>query len=99
MCLRIIGFADEPRKPEYLWGWLSHGDAVRLVERALLAPDIDFLIVYGVSANARRPVTDEGWDVLGYDPVDDAEVFAERIGEPESAPAHQGMEFTSWELP
>src|SRR3712207_1347853 len=46
VCLRIIGFADQPRKPTYLWGWLSHRDAVQLVERALLAPDVDFLIVY-----------------------------------------------------
>ena len=99
VCLRIIGFADEPRKPTYLWGWLSHRDAVQLVERALLAPEIDFLIVYGVSANSRRPVTDTGWDVLGYEPVDDAEAFVARVGEPESPPAHQGMEFTSWELP
>ena len=51
--LRIGGFADEPRGPWLRSGWLSFGDAVRLVTAALTAPDVGFLTCYGVSANTR----------------------------------------------
>ncbi len=91
--LRIGGFADAPRGPWLRCGWLSFGDAVRLVTAALTAPDIGFLTCYGVSANTRRFYSDEGWDVLGYRPVDDAEDHeAARVDGP--AVTWQGHQFT-----
>lgn len=39
-----------------------------------------FRIVAGMSGNARRWMTPEGWDALGYVPQDDAESHAAEVG-------------------
>ena len=77
-------------------------DQVSLVDAALRAPSPGFAVVWGVSANTRN-----WWDLtaaraLGYDPQDDAEVFAEALvevhGEPDLAdPVHArvGGEYTT----
>jgi uronate dehydrogenase len=91
--LRIGGFADEPDQPAFLWGWLSPGDAVRLVTAALTAPEVGVVTCYGISRNQRRFYTEDGWAAIGYEPLDDAERFAHRW--PDAVPpALQGMEFT-----
>ncbi len=91
--LRIGGFADTPSGPWLRGGWLSFGDAVRLVTAALTAPDVGFLTCYGISANTGRFYSDDGWNVLGYQPVDDAEDYqAARVDEP--ALVLQGQPFT-----
>jgi len=93
ICLRIGAFGERPRRPGHLAEWLSHGDAVRLVRACLSAPDIGFLVVYGVSANTRS-----WWNIgdaaarLGYEPQDNAERFASEVDGPE--PERQGDEFT-----
>ncbi|WP_214412978.1 NAD-dependent epimerase/dehydratase family protein [Sphaerisporangium fuscum] len=84
-CLRIGTFEPRPDAPRALSTWLSPGDMVRLAQACLTAPDLTFAIVWGVSANTRR-----WWDLapgraLGYEPQDDAEVYAE--GMPELDPA------------
>jgi len=78
-CLRIGSCDDRPRSPRMLWTWLSPADAVRLVEACLRAPNLDYAVVYGVSANTRG-----WWDLgpareLGYEPRDDAEHFATEV--------------------
>lgn len=78
--IRIGTFRPEPENDRQLSMWLSHRDGVHLVERAVEAPNIDYLCVYGVSANTRS-----FWDnaepamKLGYLPVDNAEDHADRI--------------------
>jgi uronate dehydrogenase len=95
VCLRIVAFAAEPTHPAFLAGWLSHGDAVRLVRAALDAPDIGFLVCYGVSRNTRTFYTRDGWAELGYVPADDAETFAYRWPDADAHwPEYQGMDFT-----
>ena len=52
-----------------------------MVEAALTAPSPGFAVLYGISANTRA-----WWDLepgrrLGYEPLDDAEAFADRIPE------------------
>lgn len=79
VAMRIGSFLSQPETRRHLSTWLSHDDAVRMVEACLTAPDPGFAVVYGISANTRA-----WWDLapgraLGYDPQDDAEVFAERI--------------------
>jgi uronate dehydrogenase len=71
------------------------------VDAALSAPSPGFSVVWGVSANTRN-----WWDLtaaraLGYEPKDDAEVYAEALieafGEPDPAdPVHVrvGGEYT-----
>jgi uronate dehydrogenase len=86
VCCRIGSFLPEPTTRRNLSTWLSHGDAVRMVEASLTAPDVDFAVLYGISANQRA-----WWDLgpghaLGYHPQDDAEAYAaEILAEPESA--------------
>jgi len=60
--------------------WLSPDDAGRLFEACVTAPSPGFRVVYGVSANTRG-----GWvsldeaRALGYEPRDDAEVYAAEV--------------------
>ena len=73
ICLRIGAFQPVPRTSRQLRAWLSPGDAVQLVERSLDAPGIEFLVVYGVSANAEgRWTLGESARRIGYAPQDDA---------------------------
>jgi uronate dehydrogenase len=101
VCLRIGTAAAEPTTTRHLSTWLSPDDTVALVDAALRAPAPGFAVVWGTSANTRH-----WWDLtaaraLGYEPADDAEVYAEALieaqGEPDLAdPVHArvGGEFT-----
>lgn len=91
--IRIVGFAPEPRDTGYLWGWLSPGDCVRLFRRAIEAEGIRYLCLYGLSRNARATWSTDGWDTIGYEPVDDAETFAGRFDPVERPYPWQGMRF------
>jgi uronate dehydrogenase len=76
---RIGSFLPEPQTVRNLATWLSHDDCVRMVEAALTTPAPGFAVLYGISRNTRA-----WWDLapgraLGYDPVDDAEDWADRI--------------------
>ncbi len=76
---RIGSFLPQPESRRGLSTWLSHDDAVHMVDACLTAPDPGFAVIYGVSANSRG-----WWDlapgrVLGYHPQDDAEEFADRV--------------------
>ena len=78
---RIGSFLDEPATRRALSTWLSYDDCVRMVEAALTTPAPGFAVLYGISANTRA-----WWDLepgrqLGYEPLDDAEAFADRIPE------------------
>ncbi|UOY01167.1 NAD-dependent epimerase/dehydratase family protein [Blastococcus sp. PRF04-17] len=86
VCLRIGSAFPEPTTVRMLATWLSPADTVSLVDAALRAPDPGFAVVWGVSANTRN-----WWDLsaaraLGYDPQDDAEVYAEALLEAEGEP-------------
>lgn len=101
VCLRIGSAFAEPTTTRHLSTWLSPADQVSLVDAALRAPSPGFAVVWGVSANTRN-----WWDLtaaraLGYEPADDAEVYAEALvgyfGEPDLAdPVHGrvGGEYT-----
>ena len=76
---RIGSFLAEPRTVRNLATWLSHDDCVRMVDAALTTPAPGFAVLYGISRNTRA-----WWDLapgraLGYDPLDDAEDWADRI--------------------
>jgi uronate dehydrogenase len=77
--LRIGSCEAEPSTVRHLATWLSPGDCARLVHAALTAPLAGHTVVYGISANTRA-----WWDLaparaLGYQPQDDAEVFAAEL--------------------
>ncbi len=75
---RILTFDERPRSVRALSTWVSPGDLARLVVACLHAP-VGHRIVWGVSANARRPVSLEAGLELGYRPEDDAERFADEL--------------------
>ncbi len=80
-CLRIGAFRARPGNARELGGWISHGDMQRLARACVLADPFHFIVLYGVSANARgRWGRDaETRARIGYAPQDDAEVFAAEI--------------------
>lgn len=81
---RIGSFLPEPTTTRQLATWLSHDDAVRMVEACLAAPAPGYAVLYGVSANTRGWWDLEPGRALGYAPRDDAERFAAAI-EPRDA--------------
>lgn len=80
---RIGSFLPQPESRRALSTWLSHDDAVRMVEAALTAPDPGFAVLYAISANTRAWWDLEAGRALGYHPEDDAERHATRL---EAAP-------------
>ena len=78
VCLRILSCAPVGNA-RALGTWLSDGDLVHLVERAIDTPVTGFSLVYGVSNNDRSPVDNSKAAFLGYRPKDNAEQFAGRI--------------------
>jgi uronate dehydrogenase len=77
VCLRIGFFRDRPLEERHLAVWISPGDMARLVRSAVEAPDVRYEIVYGISNNTRRWWNlSRAREVLGYEPQDDAEVYA-----------------------
>jgi uronate dehydrogenase len=76
---RIGSFLPEPQTVRNLATWLSPDDCIRMVEAALTTPAPGYAVMYGISRNTRA-----WWDLapgraLGYDPMDDAEDWADRV--------------------
>ena len=78
VCMRIFSCADVTN-PRAVGTWLSYGDLVRLVQRAIDTPVTGLSIVYGLSDNDRAPVDNTKARHLGYRPKDNAERFAETL--------------------
>ena len=76
--LRILSCA-QVNNTRALGSWLSYGDLVRLVTRAIDTPSVGFAIIYGVSNNDRVPVDNAKASFLGYRPQDNAEIFAAQV--------------------
>jgi uronate dehydrogenase len=79
VCLRIFSATDTPQNPRALGTWLSRGDLVRMVERAVDTPTTGFCVVYGISDNTRAPESNAKIAFLGYRPQDNAEDYAPDI--------------------
>lgn len=93
--LRIGIFRPVPTDVRQLALWLSPRDGAELVRRAVIAPGIGYLTVFGVSANTRSY-----WDnseparLLGFTPLDDAETYADAVDAGQQAPRLQGGQYT-----
>lgn len=98
---RIGSFLDEPGTARALSTWLSHDDCVRMVDAALTTPSPGFAVLYGISNNTRA-----WWDLepgrrLGYEPLDDAEAYADRVAVrdvDDAEAAHVGGPFAGAEV-
>jgi uronate dehydrogenase len=78
VCLRILTCPDATTARS-LGTWLSENDLIHLVERAVLAPNVGFSVIFGVSNNDRAPVRNDLAKHIGYEPKDNAEKFAGKI--------------------
>ena len=78
LCMRIGSCFGNPSNRRMLSTWLSFPDFERLVRVGLTA-DYLFEIVYGQSRNTRAFWDNSNAYRLGYDPQDDAEVFAAEV--------------------
>lgn len=101
VAIRIGSFLPRPETRRHLSTWLSHDDAVRVVDTCLTVPSPGFAVLYGISANTRG-----WWDLepgrrLGYRPEDDAEAFAATVESVPPTPAddadgaHVGGDFAT----
>ncbi|WP_114947531.1 NAD-dependent epimerase/dehydratase family protein [Microvirga calopogonii] len=77
-CLRIGSCLPKPDNRRALSTWLSHDDFVRLVQVGLTA-DYVHEIVYGVSRNTRSWWDNSAAYRLGYEPRDNAEIYAAEV--------------------
>jgi uronate dehydrogenase len=88
ICVRILSCFERPTGPRMLGSWLSPDDAGRLFEACLTAPSPGFQVIYGVSANTRGGwVSLDGARALGYQPLDDAEIYAAELIAAQGEPA------------
>lgn len=76
---RIGSFLLEPTTRRHLSTWLSPDDCVRMIVAALETPAPGFAVLCGISANR-----DAWWDLapgraLGYEPLDDAAAYEDRL--------------------
>lgn len=78
VCLRILSAANVGN-PRAVGSWLSYGDLIQLVTRAIDTPVTGFTVIYGVSNNDRAPVDNAAASFLGYRPKDNAEEFAAKV--------------------
>ncbi|WP_436499162.1 NAD-dependent epimerase/dehydratase family protein [Actinokineospora sp. HUAS TT18] len=81
ICLRIGSCFPKPVNARMLASWLSPDDCGRLVEAALATPDPGFRIAWGVSANTRRWWSLDEARAMGFEPLDNAEVFADEVSD------------------
>ena len=78
-CVRIGSCLEEPRDHRMLATWMSFGDFARLIERVFAVKVLGCPIIYGASAN------DAGWwdnrkvADLGWEPLDNSEVFRAKL--------------------
>ncbi|WP_027945903.1 NAD-dependent epimerase/dehydratase family protein [Amycolatopsis taiwanensis] len=70
-----------PLGPRGLTTWLSPGDGARLFEACLSAPSPGYRLIWGVSDNTRRIYSLAEAEALGYQSLDDAEVYADQLAD------------------
>jgi uronate dehydrogenase len=79
LSVRIGTCIERPLTERHLGTWLSPDDCARLVEAAMAVPQLGFRVVWGASANTRGLYSLDGARALGYEPRDDAEVYADDV--------------------
>lgn len=74
--VRIGSCFEKPLDPRMLATWLSPLDFLRLIKRVFDVQHLGYKIVFGASNNTRRFWDDSLVKDLGWQPVDNSEVFA-----------------------
>ena len=68
-----------PDRARHLSTWLGHEDLLQLTMRCIEAPDIGYLVVWGVSDNTRSYWDNAGAERLGYRPTQNSEDYAAEV--------------------
>ena len=79
VCLRIGSVEERPSNVRHLSTWLSQSDFLHLVEQSILAPVVDFQVIWGVSNNTRSYWSNTGTESIAFQPKDNAEDFSKDI--------------------
>lgn len=79
VCVRIGSCLERPTEPRHLSTWFGHRDLLHFLDRCVEAENVGFLTIWGVSANTRSWWDNSGAERLGYQPTQNAEVYAEEI--------------------
>ncbi|MGA7815195.1 NAD-dependent epimerase/dehydratase family protein [Caballeronia sp.] len=79
ICVRIGSCVERPTEPRHLSTWFGHADLLHFLDRCVEATDVGFMVVWGVSANKRSWWDNTGAERLGYQPTQDAEVYAAEV--------------------
>ncbi len=77
--LRIGTYRTVPIDQRSLATWLSPADVAQLIDLSLRHPDPGCMIVNGYSNNTRIKTHDPNWEVLGYQPQDNAEDYRDML--------------------
>ena len=77
--VRIGSCFPEPTEERMLSTWLSYGDLCRLCERATLAPHTGCCVIWGASNNGRSFWRHDARALIGWQPQDSADTYAERV--------------------
>ncbi|HVZ06557.1 NAD-dependent epimerase/dehydratase family protein [Rhodopila sp.] len=78
--VRIGSAREEPVDARMLASWLSLPDFIRMMERAVLAPKVGHIVIWGASANTRMTWwRDDARAVIGWTPLDSADPFAGQL--------------------
>jgi uronate dehydrogenase len=79
VCVRIGSALPRPTEPRHLSTWLGHDDLLQLMLRCIEAPQLGYLVVWGVSANTRGYWDNAGATRLGYRPTQNSEDYAAEV--------------------
>jgi uronate dehydrogenase len=79
ICQRIGVARPRPPHQRALSNWLSERDFGELTRRCLVAPDIHFLVVYGVSRSSESFYDNTTAALIGYVPGDCADTYRDEI--------------------
>jgi uronate dehydrogenase len=79
ICVRIGSCVERPTEPRHLSTWFGHTDLLHFIDCCIDAPAVGFLVVWGVSANARSWWDNRGAERLGYRPTQNAEAYAGQV--------------------
>jgi uronate dehydrogenase len=94
IAVRIMSCFERPMTLRMLSTWLSPDDAGRLFEACLTVPSPGFRVIFGVSANTRGGLVSLAEArALGFEPRDDAEVYAADMIAEHGAPDPAGPVF------
>ncbi len=78
-CLRIGSAFPEPRDRRMLMTWLSYADLTELVRCCLVAPELGYTVIWGVSANRDVWWDNAGAAKIGFQPKDSSEPFRAKV--------------------